>query len=228
MWKRVLIAPVFLLMLVLAPPAAYSASKTVLVLGDSLSAEYGLRRGTGWVALLEERLNAQSINATVVNASISGETTIGGRSRLPALLARHKPDIVIIELGANDALRGLPLTAMRANLRAMIDAAKDAGARPLLVGMQIPPNYGREYTERFIASYKEIADDTGVHLVPFLLKGVAENPALFQPDRLHPTEQAQQIILENVWPVLRKMLSGNEGIARHVVPHERQRGNARI
>lgn len=189
-----------------ASPAAYSASKSVLVLGDSLSAEYGIRRGTGWVPLLEKRLEKESINAAIVNASISGETTIGGRTRLPALLARHRPDIVVIELGANDALRGLPIATMQDNLRAMIKASKESGARPLLVGMQIPPNYGREYTERFAGSFREVATAMGVPLVPFMLKGIAENPAMFQTDRLHPTEEAQEVILGNVWPMLDRLL----------------------
>lgn len=187
-------------------PSAYSAPKQVLVLGDSLSAEYGIRRGTGWVALFEQRAREQGLAASLVNASISGETTVGGRTRLPSLLARHRPDIVIIELGANDALRGLSLPAMQDNLRFMIRAAKESSARPVLVGMQIPPNYGRAYTERFAESFEGLAKAEGIPLVPFLLKGIAENPAMFLPDRLHPTEQAQQTILDNVWPVVKPML----------------------
>jgi acyl-CoA thioesterase I len=186
---------------------AYSASKTVLVLGDSLSAEYGLARGTGWVALLEQRIQTEKISANVVNASVSGETTSGGRSRLPALLDQHKPDIVIIELGGNDGLRGLPVQTAQANLQAMITAAKKANARVLLAGMQIPPNYGREYTQKFSGMYQALAQSEKVSLLPFLLEGVATRPALFQPDRIHPTVDAQPVILDNVWPELKKMLA---------------------
>lgn len=206
-YGRQLLASLALLVLLLsALPVAYSASKTVLVLGDSLSAEYGIRRGTGWVALFEQRVATQAAPPAIVNASVSGETTIGGRNRLPALLAKHRPDIVVIELGANDALRGLPLSAMRDNLRAMVRAAKESGARPLLVGMQIPPNYGKEYADRFAASFETLAKEENIPLVPFLLKGIAENPAMFQSDRLHPNEEAQQTIFQNVWPVLEGLL----------------------
>lgn len=211
------LAAAFLFLLLAASPAAYSASKTLLVLGDSLSAEYGLRRGTGWVALLEQRLKEKSADVKVVNASVSGETTIGGRSRLPALLERHRPDIVIIELGANDALRGLPLNAMQDNLQAMIKASREAGAQTLLVGMRIPPNYGREYTERFFSSFGKVADAAGIPLVPFLLQGVAADPAMFQADRLHPTEAAQKVILENVWPSLADILKDRRTAAMPAV-----------
>lgn len=187
-------------------PSAYSASKTVLVLGDSLSAEYGIRRGSGWVTLLEEKLKQEGIDANVVNASISGETTSGGRTRLPALLNRHKPSIVIIELGANDALRGMPLSASEANLRSMVDSTRKADAEPLLLGMKIPPNYGRDYTERFFATYGKVAKETKVPLVPFFLEGVAQDPALFQADRLHPTADAQPVMFNNVWPYLKPLL----------------------
>jgi acyl-CoA thioesterase I len=143
--RQVLWLPVLALLMFSAAASAYSAPKTVLVLGDSLSAEYGLARGAGWVALLEQKLQAQKIDARIVNASVSGETTSGGRTRLPALLGKHKPDIVVIELGANDGLRGLPVAAAEANLRAMVKQARDAGAQVLLVGMRMPPNYGRDY-----------------------------------------------------------------------------------
>ena len=186
--------------LLLAAALAHSAPKTVLVLGDSLSAEYGLTRGSGWVALLEQKLKAEKIDATIVNASISGETTSGGRTRLPALLAQHHPALVVIELGANDALRGLPLAAAEANMRAMVDAARKNNAQVLLVGMRMPPNYGRDYTERFFGMYKTVATQLKAPLVPFMLEGVAEKPALFQPDRLHPTAQAHPAILANIWP----------------------------
>ena len=186
--------------LLLAAALAHSAPKTVLVLGDSLSAEYGLTRGSGWVALLDQKLKAEKIDATIVNASISGETTSGGRTRLPALLAQHHPALVVIELGANDALRGLPLAAAEANMRAMVELARKNNAQVLLVGMRMPPNYGRDYTERFFGMYKTVATQLKAPLVPFMLEGVAEKPALFQADRLHPTAQAHPAILANIWP----------------------------
>ncbi|WP_269748348.1 arylesterase [Noviherbaspirillum autotrophicum] len=193
-------------MLALMTNWAYSASKTVLVLGDSLAAEYGLARGSGWAALLEKRLNAEKLDTRIINASISGETTSGGKARLPALLEQHRPAIVIIELGANDGLRGLPVASAKANLRTMIAAVRKAHAQPLLVGMQIPPNYGRQYTERFSSMYKELSGELDVPLVPFLLDGVADNPQLFQADRLHPLAEAQPIILDNIWPHLKPLL----------------------
>lgn len=183
-----------------APGSAYSAPKTVLVVGDSLSAEYGLARGTGWVALLEQRLKREHVDANVVNASISGETTSGGRSRLPALLRQHKPDVVVLELGANDGLRGLPVPAAEDNLRTMIRLAQQNRAKVLLVGMRMPPNYGRAYTERFARMYKELAGTYKVPLVPFMLDGVAQNMANFQADRLHPLAAAHPTILNNIWP----------------------------
>ena len=187
-----------------APP-----ERTVLVLGDSLSAEYGLPRGSGWVALLEQRLAQQRPPVRLVNASISGETTFGGRSRLPALLAQHRPTHVIIELGANDALRGLALDATRANLAWMAQAAKKAGARVLLLGMQMPPNYGADYGHRFAGLYRQVARSEKTALVPFFLAGVADGPnptRLFQPDRIHPNREAQPLMLNNVWPELKKIL----------------------
>ena len=189
---------------------ARAATPVLLVVGDSLSAEYGLKRGTGWVALLEARLAQEKIPATVVNASISGETTAGGRSRLPALLAQHKPTHVVIELGGNDALRGLALAATRDNLVTMTQAAQKAGARVLLVGMRLPPNYGRDYGERFSAMYTQIAQEQRAAAVPFFLEAFAEGPdaaRYFQPDRIHPTEQAQPLMLATVWPPLKKLLT---------------------
>lgn len=186
--------------------SAYSASKTVLVLGDSLSAEYGLARGTGWVTLMEDRLKTEKIDAAMVNASISGETTSGGRARLPALLEKHRPAVVIIELGGNDGLRGLPIVATESNLNAMISAAQNAKAQVLLVGMQIPPNYGRKYTEQFAAMYSKLAKEKKTLLVPFLLEGVANQEQLFQGDRIHPTAGAQPIMLNNVWPHMKRLL----------------------
>ncbi len=182
----------------------------ILVVGDSLSAEYGLARGSGWVALLEQRLAKEKVAAKVVNASISGDTTSGGRSRLPALLAQHKPTHVILELGGNDALRGLPLAQTQANLLAMARAAKAGGARVLVAGMQVPPNYGRRYGDDFATLFAKVAQSEGAALVPFLLKGVADVPdagAMFQPDRIHPTAAAHPIMLGNVWGVLRPLLA---------------------
>ena len=194
--------------------AASRAPAVVLVVGDSLSAEYGLKRGSGWVALLEKKLAEERPAATahpvtVVNASVSGDTTSGGSSRLPALLERHRPAVVVIELGGNDALRGLPLEMTEANLLGMVRAARAAGARVLLAGMQVPPNYGRQYNEQFAALFARIARSEGSALLPFLLKGVGDRPdatALFQADRIHPAEAAHPIILGNVWPVLKPLL----------------------
>ena len=186
--------------------------QTILVLGDSLSAEYGLPRGTGWVALLEERLAAQKVDATVVNASVSGETTSGGRSRLAVLLRQHKPSVVVIELGGNDALRGLPLKNTEENLAWMTAAAQRAGATVLLLGMQVPPNYGRTYADQFAQIFATVAKQHRAALVPFLLKGIADQEnaadavALFQADRIHPRAEAHPQILNNVWPALRKLL----------------------
>ncbi|MES2832087.1 MAG: arylesterase [Pseudomonadota bacterium] len=192
----------------------HSASKTVLVLGDSLSAEYGLARGAGWVPLLEKRLRAEGIDAAIENASISGETTSGGKARLAALLQQHKPDILILELGGNDGLRGLPMSATSGNLRDMINMAKKTGARVLLLGMQIPPNYGADYTRQFAALYPRVAKETGAVLVPFFLEGLQTRVDLFQSDRIHPTAAAQPLMLENVWPMLRPMLKSEAGSAQ--------------
>ncbi len=199
-----------------APATAASASppRTLLVLGDSLSAEYGLVRGTGWVALLEQRLASTPDlkDVRIVNASVSGETTSGGRSRLPALLDKHRPTHVIIELGANDALRGLPLDTTRVNLSAMAQAAQQAHAKTLLIGMQVPPNYGSAYTRDFAAVFQHVARQEKTALVPFLLAGVADASdarRLFQPDGLHPTAQAHPRILENVWPVAQPWLAAS-------------------
>jgi acyl-CoA thioesterase-1 len=186
--------------------SAHSASKTVLVLGDSLSAEYGLARGTGWVALLEKRFEEKKIPAKLINASISGETTSGGKTRLSSLLKKLHPDIVIIELGGNDALRGLALDASETNFREMIRLSNKAKAKVLLIGMQIPPNYGRDYSERFFSIYARVAKDTRSGLVPFLLEGVANRPEMFQADRLHLKAEAHPILLDNVWPHLQEML----------------------
>lgn len=178
----------------------------VLVLGDSLSAEYGLQRGQGWVQLLSDRLQQTGSKYTVVNASISGETTSGGRTRLPALLKQHRPAIVIIELGGNDGLRGLPVARMQENLVAMVRAAQGSGARVVLAGIRLPPNYGREYTERFYATFAGVSKQYGTALVPFLLEGFAEAADFFQRDRIHPSAQAQSRILQTVWPALEPLL----------------------
>jgi acyl-CoA thioesterase I len=188
---------------------AQAPATRVLIVGDSLSAEYGLPRGKGWVALLTQQLRTEGVAADVINASISGDTTAGGRSRLPALLAKHKPGVVVIELGGNDALRGLPLASTRENLRAMTRAARAVGAQVVLVGMQVPPNYGRSYTQQFAGLYSELAKAENTALVPFLLKGVADLPNAreqFQADRIHPRAEAHPQILANVWPVLRPLL----------------------
>ncbi len=185
---------------------AAAASGPVLVLGDSLSAEYGIGRGKGWVSLLQARLDQRSPSLSVVNASVSGETTAGGRTRIAALLERHKPGLVVIELGGNDALRGLDLKRTEANLREMIAVSRAAGARTLLVGMQVPPNYGRAYTQAFEDLFVEVARSTGTPLVPFLLAGIAEDLSFFQDDQIHPNERAQPLMLETVWPTLKPLL----------------------
>lgn len=189
--------------------AQAKAQPTLLIVGDSLSAEYGLKRGTGWVPLLEKQLASENKNSRVVNASISGDTTSGGRSRLPALLAQHKPSTVVIELGANDALRGLPLDMTEKNLATMVQASKKAGAKVLLVGMQVPPNYGGAYGNTFSGLFQKVAKEEKVALVPFFLKGVADGDnaaANFQADRIHPNESSQARMLANVWPELKKII----------------------
>lgn len=186
-----------------------AAPRTVLVVGDSLSAEYGLERGQGWVALLAQRIKSEGLNDEVVNASVSGDTTSGGRSRLPALLKAHRPAVVVIELGGNDALRGLPLTGTEQNLVTMTRQARAAGAKVLLLGMQVPPNYGRQYVEDFARVFVNVARNEKAALVPFLLAGVADAPdpvALFQPDRIHPRAEAHPRMLANVWPTLKPLL----------------------
>ena len=201
-WLRVAL----LCALLAAGGVASGKQAAILVFGDSLSAEYGLPRDTGWVRLLADRLAREAGKYSVVNASISGETTSGGRTRLPQQLLQHRPAVVVLQLGANDGLRGLSLAAMRENLSAMIGASRTAGARVLLIGMRIPPNYGREYAERFGGIYAQIARDEKVALVPFLLDGFADDLEYFQPDRIHPAERAQPRMLENVWPQLAPLL----------------------
>ncbi|MBN3759069.1 arylesterase [Paraburkholderia sp. Tr-20389] len=179
---------------------------TIVVLGDSLSAEYGLPRDTGWVSLMRQRLSNAQIDYNVANASISGDTTSGGRARLPALMQRLKPAIVIVELGANDALRGVPLSTTEDNLRTIVEQAQQGRAKVLLVGMYVPPNYGPDYTQKFHALYGQLSKQLRVPLVPFLLAGIENKPDMFQSDQIHPTQRAQPLLLDNVWPALKPLL----------------------
>lgn len=189
-----------------AQQQAGSTPLRLLIVGDSLSAEYGLKRGSGWVDLLKNTLMPTHPAVEIINASISGDTTSGGLSRLRSLLERTKPNIVLVELGANDALRGLPLNMTKNNMLEMVRLIKAAGARPILAGMQIPPNYGREYTTAFKELFEEVAQNEQVSLIPFFLEGIADNAAMFQADTIHPNEQAQPILMENVLKVLAPML----------------------
>jgi acyl-CoA thioesterase-1 len=194
--------------LALGAPAAHAATAPVLlVLGDSISAGYGLAPGEGWVNLLSERLRREGYPYQVVNASISGDTSAGGRARLPALLAQHRPKIVIVELGGNDALRGGNLDVTRTNLDAMLATIQEAGAKPMLVGMQLPPNYGASYVRQFGALFSDVAKARKVPVVPFVFEGFGEDLAQFQADRIHPVAAAQPRILANVWPALAPLLS---------------------
>jgi acyl-CoA thioesterase-1 len=197
----------FALLVPLPARAAPASPPVVLVVGDSVSAGYGLAQGEVWVSLLEARLRAEKLPHRVVNASISGDTTAGGRARLPALLKEHRPAVVVIELGGNDALRGQPLAATRANLDAMVQAAQGAGARVLIVGMKLPPNYGAAYVREFDALFAEVARARKAGLVPYLFDGFGEDMAWFQPDRIHPTREAQPKMLATVWPALRPLLA---------------------
>ena len=189
-----------------SPSAARSTAPTLLVLGDSLSAEYGLERDSGWVKLLDARLREQRYAYDIVNASISGETTSGGLSRIDDLLARVKPAIVIVELGGNDALRGLPLASTEANLDQIVTRSEKARATVLIVGMQIPPNFGKAFADRFAAVFTTVAKRRATALTPFFFAGFADRFDLFQPDRIHPTAAAQVRLLENVWPDLKPLL----------------------
>ncbi len=186
--------------------AATTAPRVLLVIGDSLSAGYGLETGAGWVALLQHRLQTRDPQWRVVNASVSGETTAGGLSRLPGLLGRDKPQVVVVELGGNDALRGLSLAATESNLRSIVSACREFGARVLLLGMRIPPNYGPRYTDAFARIFPRVARLEHASLVPFLLAGVVGHPGWFQHDDIHPTAQAQPEILDTVWPQLQPLL----------------------
>lgn len=185
---------------------AFAATRTLLVFGDSLSAAYGLSTQQGWVHLLEERASRDGLDWRVVNASVSGETTAGGLRRLPEDLKRHKPDVVVIELGANDALRGQGVLGIRGNLEQMIRLVRQAKAEPVLVGIMIPPNYGIDYATEFRGLYATLASKYRIRLVPFLLEGMADKADMFQADQMHPTAAAQPILLDNVWRALGPLL----------------------
>ena len=178
----------------------------LLVFGDSLSAGYGVAAGQGWVSLLQAKLRDQGYGFQVANASVSGETTTGGLARLPRALKVHEPAVVIVELGANDGLRGLPLATTKSNLRQLVHDAAQGGRKVLLLGMRMPPNYGERYTAGFEAMYRDVAHQEHVVLLPFLLAGVADKPQLMQADGLHPNERGQPVLLDNAWPVLRPLL----------------------
>ena len=190
--------------LLLASASAFAG--TVLVWGDSLSAGYGLRPQQAWPSLLEKKIADARLPHTVINASISGETTAGGRSRLPAALQTHRPSLVVIELGANDGLRGLPVAAMSTNLQAMIDASRQAGAKVLLIGMRMPPDYGPDYTARFEKAFQDLARANKLRLVPFMMEGFADQRAYFQQDGIHPVADAQPLILDTIWRELKPLL----------------------
>jgi len=194
------------LLLAALPGAANAKTAQILIVGDSLSAGYGLSSGQGWVDLLTKKLAREKIAAEVINASISGDTTAGGVARLPALLAKHKPTHVVIELGGNDGLRGSPVAAARGNLLKMAELAKAAGARVLIIGMQMPPNFGPSYTAQFEAMFAEVAKTTQSALVPRFLESIGADLSKFQPDRIHPTAAAQPALVEVVWPTLVKLL----------------------
>ena len=181
-------------------------AQTVLVVGDSISAAYGLETQQGWVALLEQKIKQANISARIVNASISGDTTAGGLQRLPQLLAEHQPSVVVLELGGNDGLRGLSLDAMHANLQQMIELAKAQQAQVVLLGMQLPPNYGPRYTQNFAQVYQQLATEHEIRLVPFFLEGIGGVAGMMQADGIHPVAEAQPILLANVWPILEQVL----------------------
>lgn len=202
MFKRLLLMVCFLLW-----GAAAQAAPVVLVFGDSLSASYGIPANEGWVSLLDQRIHQKNPGYRVVNASISGETTSGGRYRIERVLAEHRPEVVILELGVNDGLRGLPLDAAVSNLNAIITACRNRKARVLLIGMRLPPNYGTAYATKFLAIYQQAAQRHKIPFLPFLLEGFADNPELFQADGLHPNATAQPLIMERVWKILQPILA---------------------
>lgn len=205
MFTRLLLIVCFLLWG--AAAQATQPAPVILVFGDSLSAAYGIPADSGWVSLLEQRIHQKKPGYRVVNASISGETTSGGRYRIEQVLAEHRPAVVILELGANDGLRGLPLDAAAANLNAIITACRNSKARVLLIGMRLPPNYGSAYAAKFQSIYQQAAQHHKIPLLPFLLEGFADNPKLFQADGLHPTTTAQPLIMEKVWKLLQPILA---------------------
>ncbi|MFB2705959.1 arylesterase [Marinobacter shengliensis] len=192
--------------LMLLSLSALASQNTLLVVGDSLSAAYGVPSDTAWVQLLRDRLEEQGLNWNVVNASISGETTDGGLRRLPDLLQKNQPDVVIIELGGNDGLRGFPPDVIESNLADMIEQVRDIGATPVLVGMQIPPNYGQRYTRLFADIFPNLSDRYDTPLVPFFLEGIYNEDGLMQEDGIHPTEAAQPVLLDNLWPQLEPLI----------------------
>lgn len=205
-WKQILLAS----LLWMGLPAH---AGTLLVVGDSISAGFGLETGQGWVKLLENRLQEQGLPCSVVNASISGDTSAGGLSRLPGLLERHQPSLLILELGGNDGLRGLPLEKLKQNLAAMIEQARQIGAQVVLLGMRVPPNLGPRYTEGFAAVYRQLAQEQQISWVPFLLEAVWDKPDWMQKDGIHPSALGQSQLLDNVWPVLKPLLFNKvEGI----------------
>ena len=201
-WLAILLAG-----LVWLPSASANGTDyTVMVYGDSLSAAYGMEESQGWVVLLQQRLDGLNLPVRVINGSVSGETTTGGLTRLPAMLETYQPDLLVLELGGNDGLRGLPLNLIRDNLNTMIDLAREAGAEVVLAGIQIPPNYGPRYTTPFYEQYGEIARERNLPLIPFLIDGIPQQPELMQGDGIHPRAEAQGMILDNVWPVLEPLL----------------------
>ncbi|MFV8783259.1 arylesterase [Microbulbifer sp. SA54] len=206
------VALVALVMVVYVGQANADESRTLVVLGDSISAAYGIDEREGWVQLLRDRLAEQDLDIAVVNASISGETSAGGLARLPRLLSEHSPDWVVVELGGNDGLRGYPPQALQGNLMRMVQLAREAGAEVLLLGMQMPPNYGKAYTQAFAAVYPKVAEKEQVPLVPFFLEPVALAEGTMQSDGIHPTAKAQPALLDHVWPCLETILKANGDI----------------
>jgi len=201
-----MLSKILFLVLLAATALPAQAARTILVFGDSLSAGYGLPQRTGWVTLLENRLASGGYDYKVVNASISGETTVGGKNRIEGVLRKHKPDILLLQLGANDGLRGARISDIRKHLSAIVSAAKRNGAKVIVLGMRLPPNYGAEYASGFQSVYIDVARQHGAVLVPFLLEGFADKRQLFQHDGIHPKREAQSLILENIWPVLEPLL----------------------
>jgi acyl-CoA thioesterase-1 len=212
--RSVLCGALLALGAVIALAARADDAAPILVVGDSLSAAYGIAKDEGWVALLERRLRVQGYGQPVVNASVSGDTSRGALGRLPALLDRHRPGVVVIEIGGNDGLRGLPLDVLRSNLASMVEAAQKADARVLLLGMRIPPNYGPRYAEGFHEIYDELSDRYETALVPFLLDGIALDPKLMQDDGIHPRAAAQAAMLDHVWPALEPLLKNADDGAK--------------